>query len=102
MFERSDADQKYYEAVGPIPKYNAGPVWKDPSQEEGYDMTEAQITEHQNKVSRHRETVGRIPIHSGEGLMSSGSDHLRLLDIGQLDSQILKTSRNRTGKRMIW
>ena len=53
-------------------------------------MTEAQITEHQNKVSRHRETVRRIPINGGEGLMSSGSDHLLLLDIGRLDSQILK------------
>jgi hypothetical protein len=56
-----DADRQYYEAVGPLPKYNAAPVWKDPSQEEGYDMTEAQITEHQNKVSRHRETVRYFP-----------------------------------------
>lgn len=53
---RRRADRQYYEAVGPLPKYNAGPAWKDASQVEG-DMTEAQVKEHQNKVSRHRETV---------------------------------------------
>lgn len=60
---------QYYEAVGPIPKYNPAPAWKDPSQrvpgeaedEDAHErrMTEAQVREHQNKVSRHRETVSR-------------------------------------------
>lgn len=51
---------QYYKEVGALPRYNAGPAWKDPSQREGQDantMTEAQVREHRNKVSRHRETV---------------------------------------------
>lgn len=60
---------QYYEAVGPLPRYNAGPAWKDPEPRERLDrahdgdemgMTEAQIKEHQNQVSRHRETVCRL------------------------------------------
>jgi hypothetical protein len=56
-------------------------------------MTEDQITEHQNKVSRHRETVRHFPLLNesrGEELISSGLDHLLPLGIGRLDSQILK------------
>lgn len=51
---------QYYAEIGALPRYNAGPAWKDPSESNGHDganMTEAQIREHQNKVSRHRETV---------------------------------------------
>ena len=48
--------QQYYEAVGPLPRYNERPVWKDHSQPQGSQDGDF-MQEHQDKVSRHRETV---------------------------------------------
>ncbi|WWD19677.1 hypothetical protein CI109_104139 [Kwoniella shandongensis] len=47
----------YYEAVGEIPRFNQGPMWKDPDVVEEREVDGAEgVREHQNKVSRHRET----------------------------------------------
>ncbi|ORX40544.1 DNA repair protein endonuclease SAE2/CtIP C-terminus-domain-containing protein [Kockovaella imperatae] len=55
----------YYEAVGPLPKYNQGPKWRDSSDEEDDRTTDTALREHQNKVSRHRETWKRNPTPPG-------------------------------------
>lgn len=50
------ADGQYYEAVGPLPRFNQGPAWKRDAVDEEDDLTE-----HRNRVSRHRETWQRAP-----------------------------------------
>ncbi|KAK8853260.1 hypothetical protein IAR55_003962 [Kwoniella newhampshirensis] len=55
----------YYEAVGEIPRYNQGPVWKDPEVVEGTAAEGDWVREHQNKVSRHRETWTKPPTPPG-------------------------------------
>ena len=51
--------RQYYEAVGHIPRYNEAPKWNDTASTKlGETSLQAEMQEHQNKVSRHRETVG--------------------------------------------
>ncbi|WVR07639.1 hypothetical protein IAU60_004681 [Kwoniella sp. DSM 27419] len=54
----------YYEAVGEIPRFNQGPVWRDAKSAEDKDEGDA-VREHQNKVSRHRETWVKPPTPPG-------------------------------------
>lgn len=49
---------QYYESIGPLPKYNEGPVWKDPSERQA-----DYVQEHHDMISRHRETVGLAVSH---------------------------------------
>ncbi|KAK4685524.1 hypothetical protein P7C73_g4625, partial [Tremellales sp. Uapishka_1] len=51
--------QGYYEAIGTLPRFNQGPVWKDDAE------THADAKEHQNKVSRHRDTWEKAPTPPG-------------------------------------
>lgn len=57
---RYRADEQYYEAIGPLPRFNQGPAWKrrDPEEEEGEDEAD-ELAEHRNRISRHRETWQR-------------------------------------------
>ena len=45
--------RQYYAAIGNIPRFNEGPKWSEQSHADG----RADLKEHQNQVSRHRETV---------------------------------------------
>ena len=53
--QMADKNQ-YYEAIGELPRFNAGPAWNDAPQQAGTSNGDF-MQEHQNKVSRHRETV---------------------------------------------
>ncbi|WVR00144.1 hypothetical protein IAU59_007286 [Kwoniella sp. CBS 9459] len=57
----------YYEAVGELPRFNHGPVWRDEpvSADEGDRRAEDAVREHQNRVSRHRETWTKPPTPPG-------------------------------------
>lgn len=50
----TDADRQYYEAIGPLPRFNQGPAWKRSAEDD-----EDELVEHRNRVSRHRETWQR-------------------------------------------
>ncbi|TXT05999.1 hypothetical protein VHUM_03760 [Vanrija humicola] len=54
----------YYEAVGPLPVFNAGPVWKDAEEDDEVDSPtkrQRQLEDHQNRISRHREVWRKPP-----------------------------------------
>ncbi|OCF44665.1 hypothetical protein I317_01552 [Kwoniella heveanensis CBS 569] len=56
----------YYEAVGEIPRFNHGPVWRDePVSTDASTRAEDAVREHQNRVSRHRETWTKPPTPPG-------------------------------------
>ncbi|WWC91750.1 uncharacterized protein L201_006697 [Kwoniella dendrophila CBS 6074] len=54
----------YYESVGEVPRYNQGPKWRDETDQIEKEEGEA-VREHQNMVSRHRETWIRPPTPPG-------------------------------------
>ncbi|WVF72953.1 hypothetical protein IAT40_007771 [Kwoniella sp. CBS 6097] len=56
----------YYEAVGELPRFNHGPVWRDePVSADAESKVEDAVREHQNIVSRHRETWTKPPTPPG-------------------------------------
>ena len=54
-------DRQYYEAIGPLPRFNEAPKWKDTLS----SPTRHGVKEHQQQVSRHREVWERPPTPPG-------------------------------------
>lgn len=52
---RAADTMQYYEAVGPIPRFNQAPKWNDT--DDAVKEGEDHVTAHQNQTSRHRQTV---------------------------------------------
>ncbi|WWC94927.1 hypothetical protein V866_001779 [Kwoniella sp. B9012] len=58
----------WYEEIGDIPRFNQAPKWRDDAQmheDECNQTVSDQVREHQNMVSRHRETWVRPPTPPG-------------------------------------
>ncbi|WWC72059.1 uncharacterized protein I206_106019 [Kwoniella pini CBS 10737] len=57
--------KSYYDSVGEIPRFNQAPKWRDERIEKDQENDAQGIQDHQNLVSRHRETWVRAPTPPG-------------------------------------
>ncbi|WWD03690.1 hypothetical protein V865_001746 [Kwoniella europaea PYCC6329] len=58
----------WYEEIGDIPRFNQAPKWRDDAQSHKHEDNQTvsdQVREHQNMVSRHRETWAKPPTPPG-------------------------------------
>ncbi|ORY33395.1 DNA repair protein endonuclease SAE2/CtIP C-terminus-domain-containing protein [Naematelia encephala] len=93
----------YYEAIGPIPRYNQPPVWKEASEPD--KAKEDELQEHQNQVSRHRDTWQKPPTppgywHIGFPTTQDVVEQNRKADemIAEKEAQVKKDAARKDGK----